>query len=404
MPQISGYMTSHVGSGQVTATLDDITLKQRHMSLTSILKDTNNQILRDKLKTEFARPAFNLKAEIKAAPLTNNNGIVGTAFDYLVRFSLQHHNSHSFIQRDHWVADSAYESILNRLKNHQQKEIRTGFHLDKVFKVNDLKNILTEQYQDTKKNYNDFLNSGEPTDKLIENTIFLAKLDVAVRAGIIDSTFDSHSADDIQDIKSMHTLMDKNLFTAKSKCYFNPTFGLGSVLVGGADADLIIDNTLIDIKTTKHLSLERKDLNQILGYYILSLIGGVNDKPDDRPIENIGIYFARYGELWTVPLKEFATQDKFEEVKHWLVSFMTKGEMNLDEFKVFIDNMREGHKAPKNERKTEATKKKNIVKKKARKTSTKKTIKKVAKKKAVAKTKKKPLVKRKKSKAKKGSR
>lgn len=355
------------------------------MSLTSILKDTNNQALRDKLKTEFARPCFNLKTGIKCVPKTNNNGIVGTAFDYLVRFSLQHHNKSSFVQRERWVADSAYHSILSRITNSGRKEIRTGFHLDRVFKTQDLIKIITDQYKETKINYDNYVKSGELTDNLIQNTIFLAKLDVAVRAGIIDSTFDSHAVEDIDDIKSMHSLIDKNLFTAKNKCYFNPTFGLGSILVGGADADLIIDNTLIDIKTSKYLTLERKDLNQILGYYILSLIGGVNDDPEARPIENIGIYFARYGELWTVPLKEFGSQDKFEEVKHWLVSFMTKGEMDLEAFQKFIDNM---NKRLSTDGKEALVKKKSTPKKKISKTITKKQTKKVVKEKRAIKTKK----------------
>jgi hypothetical protein len=62
------------------------------MSLTSILSDKCNKELRDKLKIEFLRPVFSLKTEIKALPLTNNYGIVGTAFDYLMRFHLQYYN------------------------------------------------------------------------------------------------------------------------------------------------------------------------------------------------------------------------------------------------------------------------------------------------------------------------
>ena len=81
------------------------------MSLTSLLSDRNNQELRDKFKTEFLTPSFNLKAELKAPPLTNNYGIVGTAFDYLLRFYLQHHNKDTFIQNDYWVADGSFKML-----------------------------------------------------------------------------------------------------------------------------------------------------------------------------------------------------------------------------------------------------------------------------------------------------
>jgi hypothetical protein len=95
-------------------------------------------------------------------------------------------------------------------------------------------------------------------------------------------------------------------------------------MVKGADADLILDNVLIDIKVTKHLKLEREHLNQIIGYYILSLIGGVNENPHDKPIDTIGIYFARYGALWVVPVKELGTAAQFEAFKEWFISYLMK--------------------------------------------------------------------------------
>lgn len=290
------------------------------MSLTSLLSDRNNQELRDKFKTEFLTPSFNLKAELKAPPLTNNYGIVGTAFDYLLRFYLQHHNKDTFIQNDYWVADGSFKMLSRWLL--LSTEIATGFHRDKVFQTKDLLTIITNQYEQTKVNYKNYVHTGLLTDELICNTIFLAKLDVYYRAGIIDENFDNYNHEDIKDIKSIISLVDNKNFQAKEKCYLNPTFGAGSGLVGGADADLIIDNTLIDIKVTKNLKLDRNHINQVLGYYLLSLIGGVNSNPNDRPIENIGIYFARHGELWTIPLVEFGDKQKFESFKEWLISYV----------------------------------------------------------------------------------
>jgi hypothetical protein len=294
------------------------------MSLTSILSNKNNQELRNKLKTEFLRPEFNLKSEIKAVPLTTNGRTVGTAFDYLMRFYLQFHNKDTFIQRETWVADQSYKSLTSLLTITEQKEIRTGFNRDKIFKTKDLLKIINIQFEQTKNNYQKYISNGQLTDELISNTLFLAKLDLYFRSKIIDHTFDCHDQNDIKDLKSLIYLVDIQNFKAKEKCYFNPTFGIGSLIVGGADADLIIDNTLIDIKATKHLKLEREHLNQVLGYYVLSLIGGVNNSPNNKPIENIGLYFARHGELWKLPLCQFGDQRKFEDFKHWFISYVTR--------------------------------------------------------------------------------
>lgn len=350
------------------------------MSLTSILSNKDNQELRDKLKTEFLRPSFNLKAEIKAQPLTNNWGIVGTAFDYLMRFYLQHHNKDTFIQRDNWVADYSYKSLTTQFSTTKQTEVRTGFYRDKIFKTKDLLKIITDQYEQTKNNYSKFITCGQLTDELVSNTIFLAKLDVYLRAGIIDQNFDNHNPDDIKDIHSIISLVDKKKFTAKEKCYFNPTFGEGSMLVGGSDADLIIDNTLIDIKTTKHLKLERDHLNQVLGYYVLSLIGGVNNNPKDRPIENLAIYFARHGQLWTIPVLQFGDKRKFEEFKKWFISFVSRGRNTLEDLKdLMLTKKTKTASVPKkmpltktNKSTDTVTKKKNTIKPAVKKIATKK--------------------------------
>jgi hypothetical protein len=308
------------------------------MSLTSILSGKDNQELRDKFKTEFLRPEFKIQAELKAPPLTTNYTVVGTAFDYLLRFYLQRINKDKFEERGNWVADSAFKTLTDFILSRKGNEIATGFRQDKIYKTKDLLKIITDQYNQTKSNYSKFLKDGIVSDELVANTLYLAKLDVYLRAGIIDQNFDFHHPDDIKDIKAMLSLIDNEKFTAKTKCYFNPTFGAGSAIVGGADADLIIDNTLIDIKATKNLKLDRDHLNQTLGYYILSLIGGVNLKPYTRPIENIGIYYARHGELWTVPISSFGDSHKFSNFKDWFIPYVKPKEKTLKEWYEVIDD------------------------------------------------------------------
>ncbi|WP_114045871.1 hypothetical protein [Acidipropionibacterium virtanenii] len=76
----------------------------------------------------------------------------------------------------------------------------------------------------------------------------------------------------------------------------NPIFS-GSGCVGGADADWIIDDTLIDCKTTKNLtnSWIRKALFQLLGYSLL-------DFTDYFEIRNIGLWLPRFRafQVWNI--------------------------------------------------------------------------------------------------------
>ena len=83
------------------------------------------------------------------------------------------------------------------------------------------------------------------------------------------------------------------MFKTESLCILNPIFGRASGLVGGADCDLVIDDTLIDIKTTKYLALKREYFNQLIGYYVLSKIDQIQGAPRGYAIRRLGIYFSR---------------------------------------------------------------------------------------------------------------
>lgn len=77
----------------------------------------------------------------------------------------------------------------------------------------------------------------------------------------------------------------------------NPIFS-GSREIGGADADLIVDQCLIEIKATVDPSRQRKPLiYQLLGYAFL-------DYEDEFEINEVAVYLARQGVLLTWPLEE----------------------------------------------------------------------------------------------------
>ena len=77
----------------------------------------------------------------------------------------------------------------------------------------------------------------------------------------------------------------------------NPTFA-GSTDVGGADADLIIDGCLLELKCSKHETLSPVWLRQLAGYVLL-------DYADALHIRSVGIYMVRHGVLLSWPLDEF---------------------------------------------------------------------------------------------------
>ena len=82
----------------------------------------------------------------------------------------------------------------------------------------------------------------------------------------------------------------------ESNFHLNPTFD-GSGYIGGADADLIVDTCLIDIKTTIGPRVQNRDLYQLLGYVLL-------DFSHEYELDQVSLYFSRQGTTLRWPLTD----------------------------------------------------------------------------------------------------
>lgn len=97
-------------------------------------------------------------------------------------------------------------------------------------------------------------------------------------------------------------------------CFLNPAFNL-SLKVGGADADVIVDDRLIDLKTSKYLRVSLQNLLQLAGYAALQSMGGVAINGRSYPpvkIQKVEIYFARFDRLASWHLDELFPKSGFE--------------------------------------------------------------------------------------------
>ena len=103
----------------------------------------------------------------------------------------------------------------------------------------------------------------------------------------------------------------------------NPVFNR-SLILGGADADLIIDDMLLEIKTTQSNSIPTIDFNQVLAYALLFDLD-IKDQCEkyksDKKIreyrqlnlvDKIGIYYSRSGNLQILNLNEITNNGKFK--------------------------------------------------------------------------------------------
>lgn len=283
------------------------------MSLTSFLQ---NQDVKQRFRQEFAMPKMAVKREVLAPPLSTRYSLVGTAFDYLLRFYLKRLNPEAVTKR--WVAELVLASPFSPLLQDVVFDLSSG----KVVRFRETELTRKAQWiiEQAKADYADYLSSGQMTDRLIESALRLAQLDPIIRAGVIDEDLGNVHREDVDDLRQLISLVEPQLFKASRLCLLNPTFGEASLLVGGADADLVLDDTIIDVKTTKNLRLERGHFDQLIGYFVLHEIAGVGGLTPRPAITKVGVYFSRFGYLYTIDLSSIIHPETFPGFVEWFIA------------------------------------------------------------------------------------
>jgi len=109
----------------------------------------------------------------------------------------------------------------------------------------------------------------------------------------VEALCTSQAADDLVRLTELFLSTQQSLLDLEP-VVLNPTFK-GSIWLEGADADLILGSTLLDIKTWKNAVPERPDIWQLVGYLLA-------DFDDGYKIRSAGFYFSRHGSriVWTV--------------------------------------------------------------------------------------------------------
>ena len=112
-----------------------------------------------------------------------------------------------------------------------------------------------------------------------------------VTKGDFESILQASSAEVADDCANLASLAFQRFPFNSLPCkgVVNPVFA-GSLSVGGADADLVINGLLVDLKTTSKSGTAGADVMQAIGYLML-------DWDDSTHINELGLYYARHGVL-----------------------------------------------------------------------------------------------------------
>ena len=261
---------------------------------------------------------------MKAPPLTANLSLIGTAFDYLVRFWLE--RRHKAVQHYQWIAEHAVDRLgvlsgdyvlesvdgkqrlipTKEWESVQSKGRPAGYGSTSItFKPDPAISGVTAAARGVLKAAKDdaaaYVGSGVVTDELLRSALLLAGLDVVYRTWQAKYFSTSTTDKDVEDLRNLWNVLEEgDLRDMAEPVRLNPTFGEASGMVGGADADFIAGDTLVDVKTTKNGRFTRDHFNQLAGYCVLDYLERKNGMWNDASLNRAGVYFSRHGTLMTV--------------------------------------------------------------------------------------------------------
>ncbi|MGP4073746.1 hypothetical protein ACTWQB_14470 [Piscibacillus sp. B03] len=255
-----------------------------------------------------------------------HSSVVGTAFDYIARFLIA--------------------KKVNKIDDVQKRIVAiNGLKILEKFTNKKTFISINKKYKKSVKTIDKYLNSkNQPFSKLIPSTTFLARLEHIYRSGmpprdINSSLLEEEPQEIIDDLYVLtETFIERFLkqqVDSNSDVIFNPHFGIGSQICGGADSDVFIDGVLYDFKSSKHLGYKWQDVAQLFGYYILYRVS-LNQKDLSsmligKDIKKLAFYKARYGEV------EYIDMDAYNENE---LKLITQKIENLFETQLLLMNSR----------------------------------------------------------------
>lgn len=246
------------------------------MSLTSVIQHPQVRQILDEVSPAVMR-TWHIPTVVPPTTTRGHSQRVGTAFDYALRFEVARVAGVS--PGAAWVADAGLEvhaRLCGRTKEHSR-----------------LKRAVRDAHR-----YVDSYTGRSRVSRLMRarlamHALRLAALDPLYRAGQVFEVNLDPPASTVDEVVALLDAATRENLLSLGRPILNPNFGLASALVGGADADMVLGNTLIEIKTVKEVRVEREYVRQLLGYVLLARrarrLGA-----DLPPIARFGIYFSRH--------------------------------------------------------------------------------------------------------------
>jgi hypothetical protein len=235
--------------------------------------------------------------QIAVAPHRNAGGLIGTAFTYALGFEILRRNQGATMPL--WVAETALAQLEARLVSNREISDELNVHVttfDEHHRALDAaearkwRRVISRARVDQLR----FARRQRPSIRtrtaMARHALRLAKIDPYYRKGLIDATVeDKPRAEDEEDIVALVDVAPPVFFTS-TPTIVGVDFPTVGTAIGGADADLLLGDLLVEVKTVKRANLLH-DARQLVAYLVLdSLMGSPRCRRG-------ALYYSRHAKL-----------------------------------------------------------------------------------------------------------
>ena len=279
----------------------------------------------DLYKTVSKKKPFSQEYSIKvpySLYMRSAPSVVGTAFDYLARFMIARTIK---INKDHALLNLRAENGIDFFNEDYQDELYDKFE------------ICMDQIEH-------YIN-GSNEINLVEVTkicCFLARLEHASRTNWVpnEETLKLLKKEDSEILKEVNSMgvvfyddfIAKGMVKEDSVVVFNPSFGICSKKLKGADGDIFIDGVLWDFKTTKLSIKKNNDFIQMWQYLVYDRACKMyNDSTYSlakHEIKALAFYKARFGEIEYIKVRDINAKQLYA-VSRTIVEMIPSINQNL---------------------------------------------------------------------------
>lgn len=286
------------------------------MSLLQLIakRDVADRIkqLRPKLKRK-------IPTAVQVGARSKRYSLIGTAFDYLIRFELQRLAPHAVVYP--WVAESVPRLIWRQTDSGSVgRDLLFDVEPSAYLSPQEVARAMRQILDDAKSTLHEYIPLAMPglsiRSRLAAHTIRLAKMDSVYRALRLEPQFQEADPDDVEELLELLTLVPFDQLLDPGTMLLNPHFDETSSLVGGADTDLVTGDLLVDFKTTQKTDIEGHWLDQLFGYFLLAR-KHQRSRTTFPEIRRAGIYCSRHGYLWAFPVSLWVEHIEFPEIEEW---------------------------------------------------------------------------------------